>query len=54
MPGFGTIFEDRPSPFDLFDKVAHELVDFASLANGNEISSKVETFAKIRVMAILR
>ena len=62
-PGaLGTVFEDRPSPFDLFDKATNELVDVAlplalryfggaGLAHMNEFGTKVETFAKIRAKA---
>ncbi len=62
-PGaLGTVFPDRPSPFEHFDKTTDELVNVelplalryfggAGLAHMNEFGTKVETFAKIRAKA---
>ncbi len=62
-PGaLGTVFNDRPSPFEHFDLLAKELVDVelplalryfggAGLAHMEEFGTKVETFAKIRAKA---
>ncbi len=63
-PGaLGSIFEDRPSPFDMFDKATEELVDAkeiplalryfggAGLAHMNKYGTKLETFAKVRAKA---
>ncbi len=62
-PGaLGTVFPDRPSPFEYFDKTTDELVNVelplalryfggAGLAHMNEFGTKVETFAKIRAKA---
>jgi acetyl-CoA acetyltransferase len=63
VPGaLGTVFNDRPSPFEHFDRLAKELVDTelplalryfggAGLAHMEEFGTKVETFAKIRAKA---
>jgi acetyl-CoA acetyltransferase len=62
-PGaLGTVFPDRPSPFEYFDKTTDELVNVelplalryfggAGLAHMNEFGTRVETFAKIRAKA---
>lgn len=62
-PGaLGSVFKDRPSPFEPFDNATDELVDIdlplalryfggAGLAHMNEFGTKVETFAKIRAKA---
>ncbi|HBT96696.1 MAG TPA: lipid-transfer protein [Desulfobulbaceae bacterium] len=63
-PGaIGAVFEDRPSPFELFEKATDELVDVkgvplalryfggAGLAHMREFGTKLETFAKIRAKA---
>jgi acetyl-CoA acetyltransferase len=63
-PGaIGTIFKDRPSPFDRFDGAAQELVGHeeiplapryfggAGLAHMAQYGTKLSTFAKIRVKA---
>ncbi len=63
-PGaLGSIFEDRPSPFELFDKAAEELVDAkeiplalryfggAGLSHMKKYGTKLETFAKVRAKA---
>ena len=59
----GTIFEDRPSPFDRFDAVTDEVVGQgeiplalryfggAGLAHMQQYGTKLETFAKIRAKA---
>ena len=63
MPGaIGSVFKDRPSPFDRFDEMTDELVDVAlplalryfggaGQAHMEEFGTKVETFAKIRAKA---
>ena len=63
MPGaIGSVFKDRPSPFDRFDEMTDELVDVAlplalryfggaGQAHMDEFGTKVETFAKIRAKA---
>jgi len=64
MPGaLGSVFDDRPSPFERFDAVTAELIDVpgvpfalryfggAGLAHMQEFGTKVETFAKIRAKA---
>lgn len=63
MPGaLGSVFNDRPSPFERFDALAAELTDVelplalryfggAGLAHMQEFGTKVETFAKIRAKA---
>jgi acetyl-CoA acetyltransferase len=64
VPGaLGTMFKDRPSPFDRFDRVTDELVGHediplalryfggAGLAHMREHGTRVETFAKIRAKA---
>ena len=62
-PGaLGSVFKDRPSAFERFDKATDELVDIelplalryfggAGLAHMKEFGTKVETFAKIRAKA---
>ncbi|MES2281162.1 MAG: lipid-transfer protein [Pseudomonadota bacterium] len=62
-PGaLATVFPDRPSPFEYFDKTTDELVNVelplalryfggAGLAHMNEFGTRVETFAKIRAKA---
>ena len=63
-PGaLGTVFEDRPSPFERFDAITDELVDApgvpfalryfggAGLAHMQQYGTKLETFAKIRAKA---
>ncbi len=63
-PGaLGSIFEDRPSPFELFDKAAGEIVDAkeiplalryfggAGLSHMKKYGTKLETFAKVRAKA---
>ena len=63
-PGaLGSIFEDRPSPFELFDKAAEEIVDAkeiplalryfggAGLSHMKKYGTKLETFAKVRAKA---
>jgi sterol carrier protein 2 len=63
-PGaLGSIFDDRPSPFELFDKAAEEIVDAkeiplalryfggAGLSHMNKYGTKLETFAKVRAKA---
>jgi acetyl-CoA acetyltransferase len=63
-PGaLGTIFEDRPSPFECFDAVTDALVGHdeiplalryfggAGLAHMQQYGTKLETFAKIRAKA---
>lgn len=63
-PGaLGSVFNDRPSPFERFDAVTAELIDVpgipfalryfggAGLAHMQEFGTKVETFAKIRAKA---
>ena len=64
MPGaLGSVFDDRPSPFERFDAVTAELIDVpgipfalryfggAGLAHMQEFGTKIETFAKIRSKA---
>jgi acetyl-CoA acetyltransferase len=64
VPGaLGLQFNDRPTPFDLFDQVTNELVHEhdlpltlkyfggAGLAHMNEFGTKLETFAKVRAKA---
>jgi len=64
MPGaLGSVFDDRPSPFERFDAVTAELIDVpgipfalryfggAGLAHMQEFGTKIETFAKIRAKA---
>ncbi|WP_353047043.1 beta-ketoacyl synthase N-terminal-like domain-containing protein, partial [Escherichia coli] len=64
MPGaLGSVFSDRPSPFERFDAVTAELIDVpdvpfalryfggAGLAHMQEFGTKLETFAKIRAKA---
>ena len=63
-PGaLGSIFKDRPSPFDRFDEATDELVGHGEIplalryfggagqAHMNEYGTKLETFAKIRAKA---
>ena len=63
-PGaLGSIFEDRPSPFELFDKAAEAIVDAkeiplalryfggAGLAHMQKYGTKLESFAKVRAKA---
>jgi acetyl-CoA acetyltransferase len=63
-PGaLGSIFDDRPSPFDLFDEATEQLVDAkevplalryfggAGLAHMQKYGTKLETFAKVRAKA---
>ncbi|MES2360310.1 MAG: lipid-transfer protein [Pseudomonadota bacterium] len=62
-PGaLGSMFKDRPSPFEPFDTATDELVDIdlplalryfggAGLAHMNEFGTRVETFASIRAKA---
>lgn len=62
-PGaLGSVFHDRPSPFEHFDVLTSELVDVelplalryfggAGLAHMKEFGTKLETFAKIRAKA---
>ncbi|MGC3987722.1 MAG: lipid-transfer protein [Pseudorhodoferax sp.] len=62
-PGaLGAVFQDRPTPFEPFDKATDELVDVdlplalryfggAGLAHMQEFGTRVETFAKIRAKA---
>lgn len=62
-PGaLGTVFQDRPSPFERFDQATDALVDVdlplalryfggAGLAHMKEFGTEVETFAKIRAKA---
>ncbi|MDO8773134.1 MAG: lipid-transfer protein [Burkholderiaceae bacterium] len=62
-PGaLGSVFKDRPSAFERFDRATDELVDIdlplalryfggAGLAHMKEFGTKVETFAKIRAKA---
>ncbi|WP_309624436.1 lipid-transfer protein [Methylibium sp.] len=63
-PGaLGSIFKDRPSPFDRFDEATEELVGHGEIplalryfggagqAHMNEYGTKLETFAKIRAKA---
>jgi len=63
-PGaLGSIFDDRPSPFELFDKAAEEIVDAkeiplalryfggAGLSHMKKYGTKLETFAKVRAKA---
>lgn len=58
----GTVFDDRPSPFEKFDAQVADLVDVdlplalryfggAGLAHMKEFGTKLETFAKIRAKA---
>jgi acetyl-CoA acetyltransferase len=58
----GTVFEDRPSPFEKFDAQADALVDVdlplalryfggAGLAHMKEFGTQLDTFAKIRAKA---
>jgi acetyl-CoA acetyltransferase len=64
VPGaLGLQFNDRPTPFDLFDEVTQKLVDQdnlpltiryfggAGLAHMHEFGTKLETFAKVRAKA---
>ncbi|CAG2155869.1 lipid-transfer protein [Cupriavidus numazuensis] len=63
-PGaLGSVFEDRPSPFERFDAVTAELIDVpgipfalryfggAGLAHMQEFGTGIETFARIRAKA---
>jgi acetyl-CoA acetyltransferase len=63
-PGaLGSVFDDRPSPFEKFDAATAELIDAAEiplalryfggagLAHMEEFGTKLETFAKIRAKA---
>lgn len=62
-PGaIGSVFTDRPSPFDEFDRITNELVDVAlplalryfggaGLSHMQKYGTKMETFAKIRAKA---
>src|ERR1700733_2111639 len=63
-PGaLGTVFKDRPSPFDRFDEATEDLVGHgeiplalryfggAGLAHMQEFGTKLSTFAKIRAKA---
>ena len=62
-PGaLGAVFQDRPTPFEPFDKATEELVDVdlplalryfggAGQAHMREFGTRVETFAKIRAKA---
>jgi acetyl-CoA acetyltransferase len=63
-PGaLGTVFDDRPSPFEHFDALTAELIDVADvpfalryfggagLAHMQEFGTRLETFAKIRAKA---
>lgn len=63
-PGaLGSVFDDRPSPFERFDAVTAELIDVpgipfalryfggAGLAHMEEFGTRLETFAKIRAKA---
>lgn len=62
-PGaIGSVFTDRPSPFDEFDAVTNELVDVAlplalryfggaGLSHMQKYGTKMETFARIRAKA---
>ena len=62
-PGaLGAVFQDRPSPFEPFDKATDALVDVAlplalryfggaGLAHMKEFGTRLETFAKIRAKA---
>ncbi|MGE4591615.1 lipid-transfer protein [Alcaligenes sp.] len=63
-PGaLGSVFSDRPSPFEKFDAITAELIDVpdipfalryfggAGLAHMQEFGTKLETFAKIRAKA---
>ena len=58
----GSVFTDRPTPFDRFDDLAKELVDVdlplalryfggAGLAHMRQYGTRLETFAKIRAKA---
>ena len=64
MPGaLGSVFNDRPSPFEKFDAVTDELVDVpgvpfalryfggAGVAHMKQYGTRLETFAKIRAKA---
>ena len=64
MPGaLGTVFADRPSPFEHFEEQADELIQVngiplalryfggAGLAHMKEFGTRLETFAKIRAKA---
>ena len=64
MPGaLGSVFDDRPSPFERFDAVTAELIDVpgvpfalryfggAGLAHMKEFGTSLATFAKIRAKA---
>jgi len=64
QPGaLGAVFTDRPSPFDLFEKEAHALIQAdgvplalryfggAGLAHMRQYGTKLSTFAKIRAKA---
>ena len=63
IPGaLGTVFQDRPSPFERFDNVTDELVDVAlplalryfagaGKAHMDEFGTPLSTFAKIRAKA---
>ena len=63
-PGaLGSIFQDRPSPFDAFDEITDRLIDApgiplalkyfggAGLAHMQKYGTKLETFAKVRAKA---
>ena len=63
-PGaLGAVFDDRPSPFEMFDKVTEDLIDAkeiplalryfggAGLAHMQKYGTKLETFAKVRAKA---
>ena len=63
-PGaLGSIFDDRPSPFEMFDKITEDLLDAkeiplalryfggAGLAHMQKYGTKLETFAKVRAKA---
>lgn len=63
MPGaLGSVFNDRPTPFDRFDAITEELVDVelplalryfggAGLAHMQQYGTQLSTFAKIRAKA---
>lgn len=63
MPGaLGSLFNDRPTPFDRFDAITEELVDVelplalryfggAGLAHMQQYGTQLSTFAKIRAKA---
>ncbi|MFT4096720.1 MAG: lipid-transfer protein [Rhodoblastus sp.] len=63
-PGaLGSVFDDRPSPFEMFDKITEDLLDAreiplalryfggAGLAHMQKYGTKLETFAKVRAKA---